>query len=97
MSESLVKINNKSTNSLNTEDRAGLYIKTFGCQMNVYDSHKLEKILEEQYKIVSVPEEADLILINTCSVRDKAEHKLYSLLGKLKKIRDTKPNLLIGV
>ena len=62
-------------------NRKGLYIKTYGCQMNVYDSDKLEKILEDRYSVVPTPEDADLILLNTCSVRDKPEQKLYSLLG----------------
>lgn len=75
----------------------GLYIKTFGCQMNVYDSDKLETILEDQYKTVSSPQEADLVLINTCSVRDKPEQKLYSLLGELQQLKATRPGMLIGV
>jgi tRNA-2-methylthio-N6-dimethylallyladenosine synthase len=73
-----------------------LYIKTFGCQMNEYDSLKLAKILESEYKLVETPEEADLIFINTCSVRDKAEKKVYSLLGSFKRLKKKK-KVVIGV
>jgi len=73
-----------------------LYIKTFGCQMNEYDSLKLAKILESEYKLVETPEEADLIFINTCSVRDKAEKKVYSLLGSFKRLKKKK-KMVIGV
>jgi tRNA-2-methylthio-N6-dimethylallyladenosine synthase len=78
-------------------DRKGVYIKTFGCQMNVYDSEKLERILEDSYQAVPDPSSADLILINTCSVRDKPEQKLYSMLGELKQLKKKNPELLIGV
>jgi tRNA-2-methylthio-N6-dimethylallyladenosine synthase len=74
-----------------------VYIRTFGCQMNEYDSLKLAKILEPSHTQVSRPEEADLVLINTCSVRDKPEHKLYSLLGEIREIKTTNPKLMIGV
>lgn len=77
--------------------KAGVYIKTFGCQMNVYDSEKLYKLLEPQYKAVTSPEKADLILVNTCSVRDKPEQKLYSLLGELQVLKKSNDRLLIGV
>jgi len=73
-----------------------VYIKTFGCQMNVYDSENILKLLASlDYKPTSDPREADIILINTCSVREKSEHKFYSLLGRVKKYR--KPGkVLIG-
>jgi len=74
-----------------------VYIRTFGCQMNEYDSLKLAKILEPSHTQVSRPEEADLVLINTCSVRDKPEHKLYSLLGEIREIKTNNPKLMIGV
>ncbi len=90
MSEDLVNITNSKT-------KEPLYIKTYGCQMNVYDSDKLEKILEKSHSIVDTPEKANLILINTCSVRDKPEQKLYSLLGKLQKLKKTNTDLRIGV
>ncbi len=77
--------------------RGRLYIQTYGCQMNEYDSLKLEKILEPQYDRVSSPEEADLVLVNTCSVRDKPEQKVYSLLGGLRQLKRSNPALMIGV
>ncbi len=80
-----------------TAGKKGMYIKTFGCQMNEYDSRKLEKLLESGYSSVDAPEKAELILINTCSVRDKPEQKLYSLLGQLKEYKDANPGAMIGV
>jgi tRNA-2-methylthio-N6-dimethylallyladenosine synthase len=79
------------------EERKGLYIKTFGCQMNEYDSQKLTTLLQDTYRRVETPEEADLILINTCSVRDKPEQKLYSLLGEIKELKQGRDNVMIGV
>jgi tRNA-2-methylthio-N6-dimethylallyladenosine synthase len=79
------------------KERKGVYIRTFGCQMNEYDSAKLFKILAEEYKPVSDPADAELVLINTCSVRDKPERKLYSLLGEVKQLKQKNPDLLIGV
>ena len=74
-----------------------LYIATFGCQMNEYDSLKMAQLLQNDYTTVDDPEEADLILVNTCSIREKAEHKLYSLMGRFRQIKSTKPGLIIGV
>jgi len=74
-----------------------VYLKTFGCQMNEHDSEKILKFLETmRYVPTSDPERADLILINTCSVREKSEQKFYSLLGRLKKYRK-KGEVLLGV
>ncbi|MBW1679587.1 MAG: MiaB/RimO family radical SAM methylthiotransferase, partial [Deltaproteobacteria bacterium] len=73
-----------------------VYIKTFGCQMNKHDSEKILKILAStDYEPTPDPRRADIILINTCSVRDKSEHKFYSLLGRLKKYR-RKGKVLLG-
>jgi len=77
--------------------KGGLYIKTYGCQMNVYDSLKLQRILQDRYRMVGTPQCADLILINTCAVRGKPEQKLYSLLGELGPLKKKNPSLLIGV
>ena len=76
-----------------------LYIKTYGCQMNEYDSNKTVDILKERkgVEVTSHPEEADIILLNTCSIRDKAETKVYSELGRLNKLKEKNPNLKIGV
>lgn len=91
----LVNIRTKKNNP--STGRKGLYVKTFGCQMNVYDSAKLEKILEDNYAVVDSAEAADLILVNTCSVRDKPEQKLYSLLGEYRSLKEQNKDLLIGV
>jgi len=74
------------------------YIETIGCQMNVNDSNKMAEFLLENY---CMPTDdmlsADIIIVNTCSVRFSAEHKAYSLLGRLKEQKDINPNLVIGV
>jgi len=76
----------------------GLHIVTMGCQMNVYDSQQMERLLEPMnYRPARDPEKADLILLNTCSIREKAEHKVYSLLGRLARLKRKKPGLIIGV
>jgi tRNA-2-methylthio-N6-dimethylallyladenosine synthase len=76
-----------------------LYIKTFGCQMNEYDSSKMFDILEASHRLspTEIPEEADVLLINTCSVREKAQEKLFSQLGLWQKLKKTYPELIIGV
>ena len=75
----------------------GLYIKTFGCAMNEYDTEKLKKLFEKSYRSVETPDEAELILINTCSVRDKPEQKLYSMLGQLQELKQKNSKVMIGV
>ena len=76
-----------------------LYIKTYGCQMNEYDSQKTLEILKQDPTVeeTSNPEDADIILLNTCSIREKAEEKVYSELGRLRKLKIKNPNLKIGV
>ncbi|MDA8541506.1 tRNA (N6-isopentenyl adenosine(37)-C2)-methylthiotransferase MiaB [Gammaproteobacteria bacterium] len=76
-----------------------LYIKTYGCQMNEYDSDKTVDILKEKrgVELTNNIQEADIILLNTCSIRDKAESKVYSELGRLNKLKEKNPNLKIGV
>ena len=76
-----------------------LYIKTFGCQMNEYDSDRMADVLAaaEGYERTDDPEEADLILFNTCSVREKAQEKVFHHLGRWKHLKQKKPDLLIGV
>lgn len=85
------------SNSVGLSPKPGLYIRTFGCQMNEYDSEKLAKILENQYRRVNNPEEAELVLINTCSVREKPEHKVYSILGQINELKQQNKDLMIGV
>ena len=76
-----------------------LYIKTFGCQMNEYDSAKMADVLgaDQHYEAVQNPEDADLILLNTCSIREKAQDKVFSDLGRLRALKSEKPGLRIGV
>jgi len=76
-----------------------LYIKTYGCQMNEYDSQKTLEILKQDPTVeeTSNPEDADIILLNTCSIREKAEEKVYSELGRIRKLKIENPNLKIGV
>ena len=76
-----------------------LYIKTFGCQMNEYDSEKMADVLHanEGMEATTDPAEADVILLNTCSIREKAEDKVFSDLGRLRELKKLKPELLIGV
>ena len=76
-----------------------LYIKTYGCQMNEYDSQKTLEILKQDPTVEETlnPEDADIILLNTCSIREKAEEKVYSELGRLRKLKIENPNLKIGV
>ncbi|MFN4895079.1 MAG: tRNA (N6-isopentenyl adenosine(37)-C2)-methylthiotransferase MiaB [Pseudomonadota bacterium] len=74
-----------------------VYIRTYGCQMNEYDTQKLYKILEKDYQPVETPDKADLVLVNTCSIRDKSEQKLYSVLGELKGIKAERPGMMVGV
>ena len=74
------------------------YLETFGCQMNVVDSERIVDLLQGiDYSQVPTPDEADLILLNTCSVRDKAERKVFGHLGRFKPIKDARPELIIGV
>jgi tRNA-2-methylthio-N6-dimethylallyladenosine synthase len=76
-----------------------LYIKTFGCQMNEYDSSRMVDVLRESegYALTDDPAEADLLLVNTCSVREKAEDKLYTQLGMWRPFKEARPGVLIGV
>ncbi len=75
-----------------------IFVYTFGCQMNEYDSQRLVRMLYGKgFSLADKPKEADVVFINTCSVRIKAEQKLYSLLGRLKGIKDRNPNLVIVV
>ena len=74
------------------------FIQTFGCQMNEHDSQWMMELLsKENYSITAEPKEADLIIINTCSVRENPENKVYSLIGRLSKLKKNKPDLIIGV
>lgn len=79
-------------------ERKKLYIQTFGCQMNVQDAEKMAALLAPSgYGTTDDPERADLILINTCSIREKAEQKIHSQLGRFRALKQRNPHLLIGV
>ncbi len=75
-----------------------LYIKTYGCQMNVYDSERMAEAMGgEGYVQTDTPDDADMILLNTCHIREKAAEKVYSELGRYKGLKAEKPDLKIGV
>lgn len=75
-----------------------VFLETFGCQMNENDSERMLGLLKDiKYSRTSEPENADLIIINTCSIRDKAEQKVYSALGRFRELKKEKPWLIIGV
>ena len=76
-----------------------LHIKTWGCQMNEYDSSKMADLLRSTHglELTEVPEEADVLLLNTCSIREKAQEKVFHQLGRWKELKKNNPNLLIGV
>jgi tRNA-2-methylthio-N6-dimethylallyladenosine synthase len=76
-----------------------VFIRTFGCQMNEYDSDKMADVLAvgEGYEQTDRPEEADVILFNTCSVREKAQEKVFTDLGMVRHLKQKNPDLIIGV
>jgi len=76
-----------------------LYIKTFGCQMNEYDSDKMADVLRAShgYELTDRAEEADLLLVNTCSIREKAQEKVFSELGRWRSYKDVRDDVMIGV
>jgi len=83
----------------NTPFEGGLYVITYGCQMNEYDSDKMASLLEKTYglELVENPDDADVVLMNTCSVREKAQEKVFSELGRWTKWKEKKANRIIGV
>lgn len=76
-----------------------LYIKTYGCQMNEYDSSKILDVLRESHglELTQAPDQADVILLNTCSVREKAQEKVFSELGRLRPFKEKRTSVVIGV
>jgi tRNA-2-methylthio-N6-dimethylallyladenosine synthase len=76
-----------------------LYIRTFGCQMNEYDSQKMTDVLKYSHALELTDDalDADVLLINTCSIREKAQEKLFHQLGRWRKLKEKNPNLIIGV
>ncbi len=81
-----------------TADPKKLFIKTYGCQMNVYDSERMAEAMgAEGYVMTDVAEDADMVLLNTCHIREKASEKLYSDLGRLRALKAVRPGLKVGV
>jgi len=76
-----------------------LYIKTHGCQMNEYDSARMRDLLQVSHELVATdnPEDADVLLLNTCSIREKAQEKVFHQLGRWKHLKQKNPDLVIGV
>ena len=75
-----------------------VFFETFGCQMNVADTDRMELILfHSGYRRTQEKEDADLILVNTCSIREKAEQKTFSLFGGLKPLKNNNPDLILGL
>ena len=76
-----------------------LYIKTFGCQMNEYDSDRVADLLQDSHGMVLTddPEEANVLLLNTCSIREKAQEKVFSQLGRWQELKRERADLIIGV
>jgi tRNA-2-methylthio-N6-dimethylallyladenosine synthase len=76
-----------------------LYIRTMGCQMNEYDSDKMADVLREShgYELTDNPGDADLLLVNTCSIREKAQEKVFSELGRWRPLKENNPGVMIGV
>ena len=76
-----------------------LFVKTHGCQMNEYDSARMQDLLRESHGLVPTddPEEADVLLLNTCSIREKAQEKVFHQLGRWKQLKEKNPELVIGV
>ena len=76
-----------------------LFIKTHGCQMNEYDSSRMADLLGESHELelTDDPSEADVLLLNTCSIRERAQEKVFHQLGRWRKLKEKNPNLKIGV
>ena len=76
-----------------------LYVKTFGCQMNEYDSGKMLDVLRDSHGLEQTtdPDEADVLLLNTCSIREKAQEKVFSQLGRWRQLKERRPGVIIGV
>ena len=95
-----IKLNNpKSNPNMSKISNKKLHIVTHGCQMNEYDSSRMRDLLGDSHQMVATedPEEADVLLLNTCSIREKAEDKVYHQLGRWRKLKEKNPNLIIGV
>ena len=76
-----------------------LYIETQGCQMNEYDSSRMADLLGESHglELTTNPEDADVLLLNTCSIREKAQEKVFSELGRWRKLKEARPDVVIDL
>ena len=82
----------------NSNSSPKVYIRTYGCQMNEYDSETMAGILKDRgYYLTENLENADVILLNTCYVREKVKHKIMSKLGELRKLKDKKYDVILGL
>ena len=92
-----IKVETKDQSNVGSAKK--VFIKTFGCQMNEYDSNRMLDSLNDSHGVVATTDEtdADIILLNTCSVREKAQEKVFSQLGRWKRFKDKNPDLVIGV
>jgi len=98
----MLKFNNiaeQTHSDYNTLMSKKLFIETHGCQMNEYDSARMVDLLESDQgvELTDDPKEADILLLNTCSIREKAQEKVFHQLGRWKNLKNTKPNAIIGV
>jgi len=88
----------RRTKDFRTSRMAKLHVITYGCQMNEYDSERVAGLLREhRYELTDSESDADLILVNTCAIREKAEDKVFSKLGELRALKARKPELVLGV
>lgn len=99
MQQDLIKQSLTETSEVVGMSSKKVYIKTYGCQMNEYDSDKIEEIFVQNasYTITDKPDDADVIIFNTCSIREKAQEKVFSDLGRVKHFKQSNPGLIIGV
>ena len=91
---------NNTLNTLRPLTGSGrkLYIETYGCQMNVGDSEIVVSIMQDEgYRYTESLEEADIVLINTCSIRDNAEQRIWGRLSEMRRMRKQKPSLIVGI
>ena len=98
--ETLIKTNEYIMNNDYQKIGVGLtyHIKTYGCQMNEHDSENIKAILEQMgFTYNEVMEESDLILLNTCAIRENAHNKVFGMLGRIKHLKETKPNIIVGL
>ena len=96
------KVNNYKYTRCNDYNNVGLnkkyYIKTYGCQMNVHDSENIKALLEEMsFSETDSMEDADLIILNTCAIRENAHNKVFGFLGRVKHLKETKPDIITGI